>query len=338
VSSLQRPKQKGARTRAGRLRRELVVELCRQRGTFWNAVECARDSFSIEATEEVPAKDTVWRAPPLPLAALRDLPVPTEPAPEGVSSFQHFSQHIGPALQEISMQHRTRWDKALTDLIHAFVPDDCRGGLLAGYHWPGFMALCIYHDPPADQLLQFADLWDVGELEGDHWMAIRYLYDGGDVLTFASQSVFRALEHLANRLHTIGVEIDPVDEYRSLSPSIAEAWGASHPSAIPAIVVSPETSKKDVQTAFSQLHALNPDRGHRGPGRPARDRLVYLQAGLLVVKFGWTREQVADHLGFNKTEDVYGNQRRSAAANGHIDEGIRMLGVRKSKPKNIPGN
>src|SRR5215207_386380 len=122
-------------------RREFVIQLYKQRGSFWEAIRDIRARWRVTADTRLPEP---WSFTNLyPDAAPEGSPDPDSP---------HYSEESHKAWDEFLEQ----WRGDLNSVVDRLVPEKLRTRTMSP-GWQAFVAACVLYQPPATELVAFAD-------------------------------------------------------------------------------------------------------------------------------------------------------------------------------------
>lgn len=314
-------------------RRELILDLYTRHGKFWCDVRWVRELRGIEAEARMP--------PPLDLAKVH--------LPPGLKS---SNWSWSPEQQQ---EHR-EWMVLLHALHDAAVPPDHRvetPNASSLEFWMGFLSACVLFDPPAPDLLAFADhgVAAYGEFvnplnpwadeDGSPQMLappIRFLPNADELLETQERLHYRLIDELHRQLAPRGIDLwEMVYHVEYWNPSDVDATGSADEDAglvervkdrpRPYIIVDPSTTEEDVRNAFRLMAAALHERPR--PIRPRRDRLVGLQCAIWYDECRWSHERIAKHFGWTVQYPAHAKP-RSETARQYIAEGRELLTQRKA--------
>jgi len=313
------------------LRRDLTLDLFTRHGPFWYRVDTVRRYWNIDPQERVP-------------------PQPDRDRPH-LPPRIHGQDRTARAIREDP--DFIRWSMLLEQLHKEVVPETHR---VAGAtfrsedFWDGFLSGCLLYDPPADDLLGYADApvaaygdflnvlapWEDADADAPQMIGapITYLYDTDDLLAHEEQRRTQLLDALHDALEPKGFDVWEFAnalEYRADAELKLKLLGATVPSKPslrpkPYIEVGPATTEEDVRGAFRILSAAFGDRPRAI--RPPRDRLTAVQCAVWH-DAGWTQVKIGERFGWKVQRDP-GMSPRCETARNYINEGKDILLQRKS--------
>jgi hypothetical protein len=311
-----------AERRLQAFRRDLTLDLFTRHGLFWVEVCWLRDLRGITAESRLP---------------------PT---------LHPGKVHRPPTLKATNWEWRPEQRQALAEwmvLLHvlhdAVVPPEHRvetPHASSLEFWMGFLSACLLYDPPASNLLGFADhgvaaygdfvnpLTPWADERGALGMLappIRFLPDPDALLAAHHRRHERFVDELHRRLTPDGIDVRGLaDEIGYWVTDDANPTDDLATLPRPYIAVDPQTTEEDVRNAFKLMAAAQPER--RRPVRPRRDRLVCLQCAIWYDEGGWSQERIAAHFGW-KVQFPAQAKPRSETARLYIAEGRQLLHQRR---------
>jgi hypothetical protein len=119
--------------RIERLKRDLVAELCRQDGPFWQAIREIRTEWGIQPRTALPSEDDPHTVQPI----------------DQLSPFFKKGRRNFKEWRKLDK----RWHENIASLRTSFVPNL----LWMGGGWHEFFGACVMCDPPKNRLLEFAE-------------------------------------------------------------------------------------------------------------------------------------------------------------------------------------
>jgi hypothetical protein len=272
------------------LKRELLIALVGEKGTFYEAVADLRRRRGITPIEGLPPHDPTHVNVLLP-----------GNAPEVLSD--------GSYSEELS-EYSYRWRQDLDAIIWQEVPERLRYGFLLRVPWEKFVAACVLYDPPLEGLQKFAEYGGPGPQgpvfsEGLSWdeersiplmvaPPVRMLQDPFAEMQAESSFWQSAISRVAKRhLEPIGLDLwGMIKEAMDLELLEEHDRRRRENPARVYIDVDEYTTEKDVVNAFRLIRATQPTKVVSG--RRTRDRLMCVQCALLHDNFGWTYKRLAE--------------------------------------------
>lgn len=266
-------------------KRQLVIQLWKRSGAFWEAVAEMRQRWSVYARREVPQKCKV--------VALR---------PPGIDRLDT------PEKQAIDVEWRVQLSKIAADIV----PESLQGGR-SPYHrhlsdWEPFISACVLFDPPDTQLESFAELGPFLAVEASSATGlisltsppIAKMTDPADTRVVDAEAWSAAIDAIYELyLEPMGLELDEVWEQVHLRhPEILRERQEKLRS-LPVrsyIEVNEHTTWDDAKEAFKVLSENRERQPKRG--RSKRDRLRCLECAILHDQHGWSYEQLAERYGW----------------------------------------
>ena len=291
-------------------RREFVIQLYKQRGPFWEAIRDIRARWHVSADTRLPERWPITNLYP-------------EAAPEG---------SVDPDSPDYSEESHKAWDEFLeqwrgdlNSVVDRLVPEKLRIKTISP-GWQEFVAACVLYQPPATELVAFADYAMPGvevilgptpsagilerfldERERPRTMVlppIRQIRDPredrADEARYWSD-ILRTVWELYIRPQGVGFEemLFTALESENLQNKNDERSGNKPPAHGPHyyIEIDEFTTEDDVRRAFRMLSAAQESRPRSG--RPRRDRLTCVEAAVLHDNYNWTYEQLAERYDWN---------------------------------------
>lgn len=341
--------ESSAERRLQAFRCELTLDLFTRHGRFWEVIDQIREVWAIVVEEKVPEPLTsrAVHLPPI-LADARLWPPQLEqvrPGSDGadLEAIEHLRRwRYWPGSHDLFV----RWEITLRNLHDRVVPieNQVRGyDFDSAIFWYGFLSACLRYDPPADQLLEFADHavasyeafldvlppWaNLADAEAPRMLAppIRFLRDPIPAVEVERERHQRLLESLHNRLAPSGVDLWEMVYHIEYWERPDEQVESPKLRTRPYIAVERHTTESDVLNAYKVVSAMLPERPR--PLKPRRDRLVSVQCALWYDEFGWSHQQIAEHFGWT-IQHPPGAKPRSETARKHIADGRDLLVQRK---------
>jgi hypothetical protein len=298
-----------------RLKQDLVLQLYRQEGSFWERVREMRERWGITAHEQVPPGNPV-----------------TLLYPEG-----YLLRHKGPAyyptnpgnMDIIDVNH---WEFELDRITAHVVPMEYTDAV----RWREFMSACVLYDPPQIDLPGFAECG--GEVpEGalpvyrmpDPWAyagAYRKFYD--QILREMGSLIEHRLHKQAKKLGLDAAESKELRRQLNIHEIFYEAMHTSGLLAeldedlaqIPRdyyVGVNPRTNVQDMDRAHKMI------RGEQdGPPRGARKRnpLTAIKCAVLHDDCGWDWPEIAEECGLLNSE----GEPAAYSAEEHAKDGRKL--------------
>lgn len=316
------------------LRRRLTVSLYLREGEFWEAIQASRERFKVAPSAKVPTTAETWG--------------------------ERYA--CAPSLlgNRVTLQH---WRRAVRDLEERFVPANLWATWIAfpptaGKLWEDFLESCILHDPPGDQLQDFARHVNATPPDGfDPFSDPQFDWANGAMqeplyliappfrLLFEPIDVYRKThafyQHLIGKVHDdltpSGVDVVAAferarQEYKAhANVKHYDAFEFLAHEARPYIEFDDDSTEEDVLAAYRALAAMRATRGGVGPKatKPRRDLLTCIQCAVWYNDYGWSLEQIGKHQGW-AIQYPEGAKPRCETARQHIVEGRRLL---KERPK-----
>ena len=192
-------------------RHDLVRQLARRSGPFWEAVRELRAAWDVSASCHVPPGRSGVFLPP---------------ACDGIDALDPYDE--SPQAWKLNCAYQG-WMNHLYALHETAIPEEYLIGCgFRGYwstdasfeHWARFLSACVLYDPPPDALVAFADAFPHGPWEwldpdgpsvvfGEALVApeIRHLRDGDEVQRLEMWYRHRVIQALAERLEPRGVDV-----------------------------------------------------------------------------------------------------------------------------------
>lgn len=313
-------------------RRDLTLDLFTRHGSFWERVDEVRRRWHIEV---------VARVPPAPDLDHAHLPPLLNGEDRGARAVREHPDFI-------------RWSVLLGQLHAEFVPETHHvvgASFRSEDVWDGFLSGCLLYDPPAGDLLAYADApvaaygdflnalapWEEADADAPQMFGapIRYLYDTDELLDWEEQRRARLVDALHALLEPRGFDVWEFvynfDFQTATGPSL-KLLGATMPAKggpmpKPFIEVGPATTEEDVRGAFRILAARF---GGKRPQaiRPQRDRLTAVQCAIWHDEEGWSQERIAARFGWT-VQRPPGMTPRCETARQYVNEGRDILLQRK---------
>jgi hypothetical protein len=276
-----------------RFKRQLVLDLFLQRGTFWDEIEGFRARWNIDAVRGFPSGG-YWLRP--------------------------FEDHD---------ERRREYDRELFSLEVRVVEERFRQPFT---DWARFFSLCVMYDPPDDGLIEFSAQGGPSPSapEDPDWMndplhgtnaeppegtstdlrmvahPVRWLRNPTEKQLTEAQYYRRVLQKIGERhLAPLGLDVwELFREVRENCPEIREEYqeNSRQNYAKPYIEVNDWTTDNDVKNGLRLIRQARPPRAVEG--RPRRDRLVAVQCALHHDRHGLTYEQVAELYGWTDPSRV----------------------------------
>jgi hypothetical protein len=291
-------------------RRELVVQLYKQRGPFWEAIRDIRDRWHVTADTRLPK--------PWPYT---DLYPDAAPERSWDPESPDYSEESYKAWDEFLEQ----WRSDLNSVVDRLVPEKLRIKTMSP-GWQEFVAACVLYQPPGTELLAFAD----------------YAMPGAEVILKPSPSAKRLEKFINERERPRAMVLPPIKQIRDPQEDRADEarcwsdilrtvwelyiqpqgigfkqmlltalesenlrkkddeWNSNKPqSSGPSyyIEVDELTTEDDVRRTFRMLSAAQESRPRSG--RPRRDKLTCVEAAVLHDSHNWTYEQLAERYEWN---------------------------------------
>ncbi len=314
--------ESSAERRLQSFRRDLTLDLFTRNGPFWDLVEGIRHRWGIAAGARIPPTPRIGgvHLPADLLAGAR----PDWP-PEAEERF-------------------IRWKVLLEQVHEAVVPPDLRVEDVrfdSVDFWDGFLSACLVYDPPATDLLGFADhpeaTYDefrsgpLNAADRDSALQmlappIKRLYDAGKLVAWERDRHERLIGALHARLGPRGIDVwEMVYDLEYFDVSIAGDQKHT-PRRHPYIEVTENTTGADVRNAFTLLAADLPRRPRAA--RPSRDLLTAVQCAIWYDDLGWSQQQIAGRFGW-ATQSPPASKVKSETARQHIADGRDILRQRK---------
>ncbi len=316
-------------------RRKLTLQVFLQAGPFWDAVREFRAQWGIEAVTRLPADQDRIAFPP-------SCPEPDPPPTDALATVPYDWPRSSYC-----------WQEDVAHLIPRVIP----GAFVIPGHplrsqrlWFPFLSACVRFDPPDTQLLDFADqTLPIPEtfLEATSSGPAADRHEGAGTLSMVAPPITLddtdrteawhrwSQDLLIDELHRIlepqGVDLKGLVR-KVVSDPVYRARLFTHPlerDPLRAnIVVTPETTDGDVRSARKLIFDRfgTPLR----VGRPPIDDLTAVQVSVFVRDHGWTEKRVAEHFGWNLSEDVHGALRRSDKVRRHLKRGDAIRAKRKN--------
>lgn len=311
-------------------RQDLVVDLFTQYGLFGEQVHWIRQRMGVTTDRCLP--------PPLSPNSVH-FPGWLKPGPGGWSADQR-------------LQHQ-EWMVLLHVLHEAVVPDDLK--VVTRYansldFWMGFLSACVVFDPPAEQLVEFAEHgvaaygefinpfnpWDDADDDGPQMLAspIRFLPDPEQLIADERKRqdwILAQIQKSLTKQPLIRTEDLDLLEMAAHFEFLYEATDdhrerQRRAGMRPYIDVNEQTTEEDVHNAFRLMAARQPNRPQ--PSRPKRSPLHCLQCAVWYDECGWSHERIAKVFGW-AVQRPAGAKPRSETARKHIQDGRSLLNQRK---------
>jgi hypothetical protein len=259
-------------------KRDLVIQLWKRGGSFWEEVGKMRERWKVVAETGLPKKCKIIALMPPQLDRAHTLEE-----------------------QEVY----ARWCSELSEMAGAVIPKPLLGSYQIGsYHspddWEPFLSACVLFDPPDTELDKFADLGPFLSI-GTKTAAmpappIRKMHDPYEERQVYGKAWSAAADALFDLyLKPLGFEPEQVwQEVHEARPDILRVRSRELQD-LPLhhyIEVNELTTWDDLKTAFKIITEDREDAPSRG--RPKRDRLVCVQCAILHDRYGWTYEQIAE--------------------------------------------
>lgn len=277
------------------LKRGLVLQLFRQRGWFWDAVEAVREKGDIEAKMAMP-----------PIDRYLYIVLGREP-PAGYS---------GPAVKE---RIRATLQEEIPKLGSLTLPEEFGEPSLLTGEWADFLTACVMFDPPIDRLPEFSEYggpsrvsFGRDETESDAQevsatASVRILRDPGEVEIKRIVFLMKTIDELDKSFPEIDVWNRVKDIWKSEGLSEQLESDLEECTARFYIDVREDTTAKDVGDAYHFLKELQGEQRDAG-GAPSRDQLVAVQCAIFYDQQNltheadrrrrlWTYEKLAERFG-----------------------------------------
>ncbi len=315
--------ESSAERRLQAFRRELTLDLYTRHGAFWEMVSRSRELWGIEPEA---------RIPPIPQVVRVHLP-------------SHLLRRSRPDWPIEAEESFIRWQVQLEHVHHAIIPPEHR---VEGVHfdsadfWDGFLSACLIYDPPADDLLGFADhpvatygeylnILDPSADPGDdapQMLAppVRFLYDMDELLDWVQDRYERLIAALHKRLEPRGIDVQEMVYDLEYFDASIPGNPDDEPTARPYIQVAAHTTEADVRNAYKLLVAHQPQRPRAI--KPRRDPLTAVQCAIWYDDLGWSHVEIADRFGWT-VQTPAGSKPKSETARQHIADGRKLLRQRK---------
>lgn len=311
-------------------RRGIVLDLYLQRGLPWRHVHWIRTKSGIEATPQVP---------------------PT--LDPGRVHFPPGLAHHDWQWQPEQRQMQREWMVLLHALHEAVIPDDLRVETPFSSSlefWMGFLSACVVYDSPPDNLLGFADHavaaygdfvnpvnpWS-DDPETPEMLAapIRVLPEPEVLYENLRRRFDRIVDDLHDKLKPRKIDIREMVHHLEtrylreddLSREERERDPWAEVATRPYIYVDEHVTESDVRHAFRILADALPARPR--PVRPRRDPLLCLQCAIWYDTYGWSHEQIADHMGWAIQRPAHAKP-KSETVRKYVADGRALLNHRKA--------
>ncbi len=232
-------------------------------------------------------------------------------------------------------EFRNKLAERVVQLQSRVIPEPLRHRFLVD-EWGDFLASCIVFDPPAENLIEFAEYGGPTRVGSPGAAAPLIKIETDPFDTMIARIVF-----MMEVIDAIGGEIDkrhPEIEVKNIIKGILNDEDFARPlhsrlEKIPKryyIDVREDTSLKDVEHGYRAIKELH-DEQEDGSGAPARDALLAVQCAVLHDQFNepeqadkrrrkWTYDRLAGRFGLKS----------GRAAKAHIREGRKLL---QAKPE-----
>jgi len=306
-------------------RREITLDLFTQWGPVWEAIRAAREAWSIKPMTRVPPEPP-YRAEDVRLLTRGQMPerfhLPPLPADQVL-------ENLGPDLPEylqlhMSAAHRrlqgARWFESLRGLHTICVPDGNPSGtdVYGWMRWAPFLSACVLYDPPAGDLLTFADHDDqeAAQLDITTWhQDAASLLDTFTEATREGERLFRLhqeqeAQHV-RRMRGWNDEADVVIEVQSIQHQAFEL-----------------TIRHRDRLAATYKPSVVPPAPARPRGRPPLDDLTAVQCAIWKGA-GWTHHAIAAAFGWQEHPDSTDPRHRKNRSEDHVKRGQQILNDRK---------
>jgi len=266
-------------------RRELVIQLWKRSGPFWEAIEGMRVRWNVTTQRALPPKRRYIALLP--------------PTVERVNT---------PEKEEVYL----RWRIELSKIAAGIVPEALHG-VRSAYDkslddWEPFISACVLFDPPDTDLGKFAELGrpfavDAASSSGPLVFSsppISKMYDPDSERAIAAEAWSAAVDPIFELyLKPMGLDMDEVwDQVHARHPEILRNRQQKLHS-LPTrdyIQVNEYTTWDDVKEAFKAVSYARPSLPKRG--RDKRDRLQCLECAILNDRHGWSYAQLAERYGW----------------------------------------
>ena len=325
-----------------RIRHALVVELYTRRGTFWNLVNELRGRRNITSSAIVPRRQTHFETLLYPEGEPQFPDHPEQPPDDQEQADRWWEQ------QKELDAFRESWLQDLNSIITEVVPERYYDASLSRFQelhsWQGFISACVLYDPPATNLLEFAQysspphysVWVpgagvVGKEKYVHMTVppIRVLPDPFQERLIEARFWKRVLGEVERRylepqgIKTQNLVASILDDCPDIWEKQREATEANERRSY--ILVDEQTTEEDVRKAFRTIAAQQ----DRSPAsKPNRDPLLSLQCAVLYDRLNrknpddgrqwrWTYEKLAEEFGLGTWR----------AATDHVRRGRKLLKI-----------
>lgn len=277
-----------------------MLQLYRQEGRFWEAVQALRTRRGIKPSSQLPPERLLLPLSPPSLIEQKNN-VQTE-------------------------QERDEWNEAnglwrddLLSIVLKVVPERfcARHSLTPARDWYGFVSACVLHHPEDDTLYKFSEI-DGPPYASSLWMEdandqrnaysstalpIRRMVDPVDIEHIETEYWATLLDKLEELyLRPLGHNLsDMLEDVHQKFPEIRRTRRekARHLKQRRYIEVDEYTYEEDVRAAFSKLAASHKTRPVTG--RSKRDKVMCVEAAILHDRHGWTYQQLAYRYGWSNT-------------------------------------
>jgi hypothetical protein len=278
------------------IKRCLVVELYIRRGAFWDAVYGTRLRRSVSPQIAVPPKGHPYSEFLMSAGGPRFSNRSAQPPEDQQDAERWWEQQ-----REVD-SFLLSWQEDLDRILEQVVPKKYRGMPIHSWHdhesWRGFISACVLYDPPATDLLEFAEYSDpiphstappsAARLSTRRrhvvmkMSPIRILKDPYETERVEEWLWCRVIEEIGQRyLEPIGIDIgtivfDILENSPHISRERSEMVDRNESRSY--ILVDEHTTEEDVRKAFRTISATQ---NRRPKNKPKRDPLVALQCVIL---------------------------------------------------------